>query len=183
MTINEHWGTPNTKYVGSLWKENTLLGRKAMSAGWKTKKVPPFRPSHELIFLSTRAHILDAVRLLANTNSFDDWVNSKPTWEDICRISEHVVVEFASGHKVHKLRKVDDLLQRDICFENDILCNRDCLIYMVLVWAIKRGDTGLMWCVFSHWMVMMRGTGKMPKYADAFFKTRIFLKTAHPKLK
>jgi hypothetical protein len=47
MTINEHWGRPNTKYPGNLWKENALLARKAISAGWKSKTLPQFRPSHD----------------------------------------------------------------------------------------------------------------------------------------
>lgn len=33
MVANEHWGEANSKSPWSLWKVNTLLGRKAISAG------------------------------------------------------------------------------------------------------------------------------------------------------
>jgi hypothetical protein len=33
MVANEFWGEPNSKSPGSLWKINSLLGRKAIAAG------------------------------------------------------------------------------------------------------------------------------------------------------
>jgi hypothetical protein len=45
MTVNEYWGSPNSKALWSLWKVNSLLGHKPMTADWKAKKLPPFRPS------------------------------------------------------------------------------------------------------------------------------------------
>ncbi|KAJ6614983.1 hypothetical protein B0H10DRAFT_1950239 [Mycena sp. CBHHK59/15] len=59
--VNEHWGEPNSKFPGSLWTQNSFLSRKAISAGWKAKKLPPFRPTYELMLkISLPAHILDA---------------------------------------------------------------------------------------------------------------------------
>ena len=43
-------------------------------------------------------------------------------------------------------------------------------------YAIHRGDVGCMVTVFSHWMVIFQGTGKMPKYADALFHVIVSLK-------
>jgi hypothetical protein len=64
MVANEYWGTPNSKSPWSLWKINSLLGRKAISAGWKAKTLPPFRPTWELILdLTLPAHILDGFRI------------------------------------------------------------------------------------------------------------------------
>lgn len=183
MVINEHWGTPNTKYAGGLWKENAILNRKPITVGWKKKKLAPFPASHELIFLSVRAHVLDTFRILSGCETVDAWIETKPTWEAICAFSERIYNEFASSKQVYRLRKLDDLDLRDICRENSILQLRDCLIYMVLVFAVKRGDSGVMWNVLVHWMVMMRGTGCMPKYSDCLFKTHMFLKNADPKIR
>ncbi|KAG1882050.1 hypothetical protein C8R48DRAFT_667742 [Suillus tomentosus] len=64
MVINEFSGTANSKSPWSLWRVNSLLGRKAISAGWKVKKLPPFRPSWDLILaLALPANILDTFRL------------------------------------------------------------------------------------------------------------------------
>jgi hypothetical protein len=63
------------------------------------------------------------------------------------------------------------------------LFNRDALTILVLRAAIKRGDIGAVLCVISHWMVMFRGTGRMPKYADAVFRVITELKSMHPKLR
>ncbi|KAJ7835271.1 hypothetical protein B0H14DRAFT_2590411 [Mycena olivaceomarginata] len=42
LTINEHWGTPNSLWPGGLWWEhNKLLKRKPMTAGWGGKKAVP----------------------------------------------------------------------------------------------------------------------------------------------
>jgi hypothetical protein len=37
VVANEFWGKPNSKCPWSLWKVNSLLGRKAIAAGWKSK--------------------------------------------------------------------------------------------------------------------------------------------------
>ena len=43
--------------------------------------------------------------------------------------------------------------------------------------AIERGDIGCVLNVLTHWMVMMRGSGSMPKYADAILEVRILLES------
>ncbi|KAF9475001.1 hypothetical protein BDN70DRAFT_884211 [Pholiota conissans] len=41
---NESWGKANSKSLWSLWRMNTLLVRKPVSAAWTAKSPPPFRP-------------------------------------------------------------------------------------------------------------------------------------------
>lgn len=182
MTLNQHWGTPNSKHGGTLWKENSLLGRKAIAAGWKAKKLPPFPQSHELIHLSCRARILDGIRVMSGGEPLEKWINSKPTWAAIEEVTERVLDKLCSGLPVEKMRR-KKTHERDITFENMILANRDMLLYVELVAAIKSGDTGRVLNVLSHWMVLMRGTGSMPKYADALLQVRLMLDSWPPELR
>jgi len=46
MVTNEHWGKPNSKSPWSLWKVNTLLGRKAMVGGWRAKTLSVWKSSY-----------------------------------------------------------------------------------------------------------------------------------------
>ncbi|KAJ7435655.1 hypothetical protein B0H11DRAFT_2366685 [Mycena galericulata] len=60
LTINEHWGQPNSLWPGGLWWEhNKLLKRKPLMAGWGGKKATDWKPAHELIHISLPAHIVD----------------------------------------------------------------------------------------------------------------------------
>jgi hypothetical protein len=64
LTINEHWGSPNSLWAGGLWWEhNKLLGRKPLMAGWGGKKATEWKPAHELIQISLAAHIVDGFRI------------------------------------------------------------------------------------------------------------------------
>jgi hypothetical protein len=64
MIANEFWGVPNSTAPWSLWKINSLLARKAISAGWKSKTLPPFRPTYELILqLALPANILNGFHI------------------------------------------------------------------------------------------------------------------------
>ncbi|KAJ6543340.1 hypothetical protein B0H10DRAFT_1854245, partial [Mycena sp. CBHHK59/15] len=84
MTINEHWGTPNSRALWSLWRMNSLLGRKAITTGWKSKTLPPFRPAYELMIdLVLPATILDGFRLFCPCDTLEDWVDSLLDWESV----------------------------------------------------------------------------------------------------
>lgn len=174
MTLNQHWGKPSSKYPGSLWRENALLGRKLMAGGWSSKKLPPFPPSHELLHLSLQAHILDGFRVAAKSPSLDTWLATKPSWADIETHSTEILDTLFNAQVVEKMRR-KTLAERDVIFENTILLNRDIIIYVEMVAAVKRGDIGTVMNIMWHWAVMMRGTGAMPKYADALLKVRHML--------
>jgi hypothetical protein len=73
MVTNEYWGKPNSKSPWSLWKVNTLLGRKAMVAGWKEKSLPPFQPPWELILtMALPANILDSFHIYCPKDSLEE---------------------------------------------------------------------------------------------------------------
>jgi hypothetical protein len=183
MVANEYWGKPNSKSPWSLWKINSLLGRKAIAAGWKAKTLPPFRPTWELILKMTLpAHILDAFRKYCPEKKLDDWIASIQDLQAIHEVAKMVQMELCSARRVSRLRRLPPA-ERDVPLENIILFNRDALILRELSHAVKRGDIGSVVNILYHWMLMFRGTGKMPKYADALFHVLIELKRMDPKLR
>jgi hypothetical protein len=183
MIANEFWGTPNSNSPWSLWKINTLLGRKAISAGWKAKTLPPFRPTYELILqLALPANILDGFRIFCPAENLEQWVRDIENYEDISRVAAKVHSELCSARCVAGHRQLPEE-KRDIPFENIRLFNRDSLILRALKYSIKRGDVGSVINILSHWMLMFRGTGKMPKYADALFHLLTHLKRMDPRLR
>ncbi|KAJ7775887.1 hypothetical protein B0H14DRAFT_3588093 [Mycena olivaceomarginata] len=154
-TVNEHWGEPNSKYPGSLWTQNSFLSRKTISAGWKAKKLPPFRPTYELMLtLSLPAHILDGFRIHCGADSLDAWMESNPSWSDIAALSEVIVEKLCSASAAEELRLLPEA-----------------------------DHVGMVLNILAHWMVMFRGTGSMPKYADALFELINNLKKWPPALR
>ncbi|KAF8806609.1 hypothetical protein BYT27DRAFT_7224360 [Phlegmacium glaucopus] len=157
MIANEFWGTPNSKSPWSLWKINTLLGRKAISAGWKAKSLPPFHPVYELTLnLTLPANILDGFCIYSPLEKLEDWVDTIEMVEEVDLVVEKVLNELCSGHHVP--------------FKNICLFNRDCLYLQQLEYAIKCGDVGTVLDVITHSMLAFWGTGKTPKYADALIQ-------------
>lgn len=183
MTTNEHWGQPNSKAPWSLWKVNTLLGRKAIVAGWKAKSLPPFRPSYELILtMALPANILDGFRIYCPFTTIEEWVERVQTVEEVEGVAQQVLIELCSARRVQRLRRLTST-KRDVPLENICLFNRDALYLRQLKFGVKRGDVGAILDIATHWMLMFRGTGKMPKYADALFHILVDLKSMHPKLR
>ena len=71
MIANEFWGTANSTSPWSLWKVNSL--RKAITAGWTAKLLPPFRPVYELTLnLTLPANILDGFRTYSSNEKLED---------------------------------------------------------------------------------------------------------------
>ncbi|KAF8165833.1 hypothetical protein B0H34DRAFT_794172 [Crassisporium funariophilum] len=160
MVGNEFWGKPNSKSPWSLWRMNTLLGRKAISAGWAAKSPPPFRPRDTL----------------------EEWVTGIQSVEDVQRVAQWVHDELCSGQRVHQLRR-ESPAKCDIPLENICLFNRDSLLLRQLKYAIKQGDVGAVLDIITHLMLAFRGTGKTPKYADALFHIVVNLKRMDPVLR
>ncbi|KAJ3832078.1 hypothetical protein F5878DRAFT_671204 [Lentinula raphanica] len=167
LVVNEHWGQPESKEPGGLWWENNKLGRKKMTAGWQSKKAAPWKPTHELLHISLAAHIQDGFRITCGKESLDMWARSASEDDFNCCASKVYDRLFTTA-------AYDDASEkdyRDTIYENNILQNRDTLLYVKIVDAIKTGDIGRVVNVFRMWMVMMRSKKTMPKYADAIFET------------
>jgi len=182
MVTNEFWGKPNSKSPWSLWKVNTLLGRKAITAGWKAKSPPPFHPVYELMLdLTLPANILDGFRIYSSKEKVEDRVEGIQTIEEIEQVAEKVLNCLCSGRRVAQLR-CERPSKRDVPLENICLFNRDSLHLRQLKYAIKRGDVGAVLDLITHSMLAFHGTGKTPKYADALFSMVVHLKRMDPKV-
>ena len=130
--------------------------------------------------LALPANILDGFRLFCPGKDLEKWVSSVNSHRSIKDVARQVFEHLCSACRVSKLRRETE---RDIPHENIILFNRDALILLVLTTSIKRGDIGAVVNVLAHWMVMFRGSGKMPKYSDAMFRTLMDLKVMDPCLR
>ncbi|KAF6745813.1 hypothetical protein DFP72DRAFT_992947 [Ephemerocybe angulata] len=163
---NEYWGTSGSPAPWSLWKVNSLLGRKPISVGWQAKTPAPYQPVLELITkLALPANILDGYRIHSG-KKLDIWIKEITDHASLRLVTLKVFRELCSACRVAMLRKKVD---RDVTLENIILFNRDALIFVALQGAVKRGDVGTVVNVLTYWLLMFRGTGKMPKYADILF--------------
>jgi hypothetical protein len=183
MVANEYWGTANSKSPWSLWKVNSLLGRKAITAGWKAKQLPPFRPTWELITrLTLPAHILDAFRIYCGNDNLEQWTRHVKDRQTVCDVAKVIYMKLCSARRVSELRQLPSS-KRDVPLENIMLFLTDALTLREFGAAIKRGDVGSVVNILSFWMVMFRGTGKMPKYADALFYLVTSLKQMNPVLR
>ena len=124
MIANEFWGTANSTSPWSLWKVNSL--RKAITAGWTAKLLPPFRPVYELTLnLTLPANILDGFRTCSSNEKLEDWVDAIETVEEVDRVAEQVLNELCSGRRVAKLRR-ERTSKQDVPLENICLLSRDC---------------------------------------------------------
>ncbi|KLO10804.1 hypothetical protein SCHPADRAFT_832004 [Schizopora paradoxa] len=182
MIANEYWGGAGLA-PWSLWKANSILGRKNISCGWKAKQLAPFWPLQELILnLSLPANILDAFRLHVPNYDLDSWVAKVASYEEVKSIAEKVQRELTSRRKVYTMRrKPDD--ERDFALENVILFNNDALTLREFQHAVRDGDIGRVVNVLTLWMLEFRGTGSMPKYADMLYRVLKRLKEMHPALR
>ncbi|KAJ7709392.1 hypothetical protein B0H14DRAFT_2646273 [Mycena olivaceomarginata] len=135
-----------------------------------------------MLNLSLSAHILDGFRIYCGADSLDAWVKSNPSWASIVTVSEVVAEKLCSASTVEELRMLPEA-DRDPQLENTILCNHDKLLLLLFTTSIKGGDVGTVLNILAHWMVMFRGTGSMPKYADALFELINNLKRWPPRLR
>ncbi|THU94537.1 hypothetical protein K435DRAFT_668218, partial [Dendrothele bispora CBS 962.96] len=169
MVINEHWGKPNSRWPGGLWWENTqLLKRKPMIAGWKSKKAAPWKQFHKLISISLPAHILDGFRIFCGHDNFQEWAK-QATIEEFNVVAQLVFENLFTSAAYEE--QLDSFDSPDTVLLNSILYNRDSLLYWLFATSIKAGDIGRVVLVLRIWMVMMRTSKTMPRYADAIFET------------
>ena len=155
---------------------STLLGWKVISAGWKAKTLPPFQPTYQLILqLGLPTNILDRFHIFCPKDTLEQWAADVTDYDTISHIVKKVHSGLCSAWCVAELHWHPDAKQ-DIPFENIQLFNCDALKLWALKYSIKQGDVGTVINILADWMLMFRGTGKMPKYADALFHLLMSLK-------
>lgn len=167
MIANEFWGSSGCPW--SLWRIHSLLGRKMFShPGWKQKKPPAFPPIWELLLVIVLpANILDSFRIYCGESSLDKWAENVSSLDDIKLVAKQIQLKLTSRKRVYTLREEEEEEKRDLALENIILFNHDTLTLRELKYAIKRGDIGSVVNILALWMTEFRGTGSMPRYAEA----------------
>ena len=121
------------------------------------------------------AHILNGFRIYCGAKTLESWVATVKTCAEVCEVAKKVQWELCSPRQVSQLHRAP-LVERDIPRENIMLFLYSALMLQEFKYAIRWGDVGCMVTVFSHWMVIFWGTGKMPKYVDALFHVIVSLK-------
>lgn len=180
MVGNEYWGKPNGLAMWTLWKVNTLLCRRPMICGWKASKPAPFQPLSELILtFALPANVLDGWRLECGKDSLSEWAESVSDMQDIADTAKRVYTRITSRRRVLEMRRQPEE-DHDKVFENITLFNFDALVLLEFKAAIREGDIGRVLNMLACWVVEFRGTGSMPKYADALFETLLTLKQMDP---
>ncbi|KAF8961386.1 hypothetical protein BDZ97DRAFT_1905532 [Flammula alnicola] len=130
---------------------------------------PGFRRMHDLIHHDIAASMLNCWGLEAEGHnkkwsSLDAFANSQPSWDLIVEMSEDIVLKYVGNiPNLREARKKPDH-QRDKIFENQILRNRDELLYVELSHAMNAGDIGRVEETFLQWIYIFKATGKH-KYA------------------
>ncbi|KLO05473.1 hypothetical protein SCHPADRAFT_862359, partial [Schizopora paradoxa] len=166
MIANEFWGTSGSPW--SLWRIHSLLHRKLHTTpSWKAKKLAPFPPIWELtLSIVVVANIVDGFRIYCPTDDLSTWVNNVSSYKDIEDVAKQVQSNLTSRRRVDNLRNKAQG-DRDVPLENIILFNHEALTLREFRYTIRRGDIGSVVGVLAFWMIEFRGTGSMPKYAEA----------------
>lgn len=167
LTVNEHWGQPESKNPGGLWWENNILNRKKMTAGWQSKKAAPWKPSHELLQISILAHIKDGFWIFCGQEKLEDWAASV----SLSEFSHVADLVYRNLFTTWAYDQAKEKTYNDTIYLNNLLQNRDTLFYIEVCHAIKAGNIGRVVNVSRMWMVMMRSKKTMPKYTDVIFET------------
>lgn len=170
------WVQPNAarKDPNSMFYHAGIL-RPNESGKFGTK--PGYQRMHHVIQHDIWAAMLDCWRIEArSTNvawlSLEDFARDDPPWELIVEMSTKITEKYVGiVSKVCDLRNKSD---RDQIFENQVLRNRDELLYLELHHAIKAGDIGRVEDTFLHWILMFKATGKH-KYAHHMLQTMLNL--------
>ncbi|THU81485.1 hypothetical protein K435DRAFT_693507 [Dendrothele bispora CBS 962.96] len=128
---------------------------------------PGFRMVHDTIHYDLVASMINCWSVEAKKKgygSLEDFAASTPKWEDLVTMSENIVQLYVASSE--SLSEYRDCLpeRRDQCFENQILRNRDELLYVDMSYAMNAGDIGCVEASMGPWIHLFKATGKH-KYA------------------
>ncbi|THV04168.1 hypothetical protein K435DRAFT_649856 [Dendrothele bispora CBS 962.96] len=139
---------------------------------------PNFRMIHDAIHHDLAVSIMDCWRLEVkrrspSCDSLKDFVATEPTWEDLVKMSEDIVEEYvATSARISRF-------ERDRRFENQLLRNRDELLYVDMSYSMNVGDIGAVEASFTPWIHIFKATGKH-KYATQMLNFAKDLKDRFP---
>ncbi|KIL64922.1 hypothetical protein M378DRAFT_186629 [Amanita muscaria Koide BX008] len=165
----------------SLWQHIGIL-RAAESNKFNGK--PGFHRVHDIIHQDLQALILDCWRVEVKSqnsswNSLNEFAASNPTWGLIVKMSEDIVKKFVATTESVEAQCAKSMADRDICFENQTLRNRDELLYVDLSLAMNEGDVGRVEASFLPWINIFKAVGKH-KYAAHTMRFMYYMRSVYP---
>src|SRR5258708_39660233 len=101
-------------------------------------------------------------------HDLQEFVSTKLTWEVIDNMAHQIFIESFAGNNFNDLRDQPDS-ECDKRRENQLLFNRDGLMYVLLAQASNNGAIGLMRDLLWVWVLMFQACGKH-KYATHLSK-------------
>jgi hypothetical protein len=131
---------------------------------------PGFRFVHDIIHHDIWASMLDCWRVEAGSRN-SAWVSlkkfseAKPSWELIVEMSEDIIKKYVATTPTISKERYKARKERDQRFENQVLRNRDELLYLEISHAMNAGDIGRIEATFLPWIYMFKSMGKH-KYAS-----------------
>lgn len=153
--------------VNSLYQHAGVL--RPDDTGRLTSKQPGFRRVHNMIHHDIWASMLDCWRLEAEERdpswtTLAAFAESKPDWQLIVEMSEVIVEKYVAKTPNLSEQRDRPATLRDKRYENQMLRNRDELLYVELCHGMNAGDIGRVETCFVPWTYMFTATGKH-KYA------------------
>ncbi|KAG1836769.1 hypothetical protein DFJ58DRAFT_719021 [Suillus subalutaceus] len=152
--------------VNSLWQHVGVLRPRETG---KFASKPGFRRMHDVLHHDLWASILDCWLVEAQTrnstwDSLEVFAKCAPSWELIVEMSESIVNKFVANTTTLMNLRQRPRQERDQQFENQVLCNRDELLYVDLCHAMNSGDIRRVEASFLSWIYIFKAT-KKHKYA------------------
>ncbi|KAF5324267.1 hypothetical protein D9619_011146 [Psilocybe cf. subviscida] len=167
---------PNSlsRHIGILRPEET----------GKFASKPGFRRMHDVIHHDIWASMLDCWKLeVAREDprwvSLNAFAHDKPSWDLIIKLSNRIARKHIGTTHTISDERFKPLEKRDIVNENQLLRNRDELLYLELSHAMNNGDIGRVEATFLPWVYMFRATGKH-KYAAHTVRFMFHLREFYP---
>ena len=143
----------------------------------KLNSNPSYRMLNDGITHLVKAHVTVCWEQTVGYN-LDEFAKTEPTWDTIDDLGHQIFNEHFAGKDFNDLRDLPDS-DRDRKRENQMLFNRDGLLYVLLVLASNTGAVGLMKDLLWAWVPMFRACGKH-KYAIHLSKFLRDLRDMYP---
>ncbi|KAJ3964773.1 hypothetical protein EV361DRAFT_976193 [Lentinula raphanica] len=137
--------------------------RPKATAEFTSKKGPSFRSMHNAIHHVVWTNILQCftqeVKLQYRYESLSAFGESKPSWDQLVKLSEQVMSKYIPDTHFHQRTRKPDT-EHDFVFENLAIRNRDGLIYLGFARAINYGDVGRILQLFPFLIATFAAVGK-----------------------
>ncbi|KAH7913660.1 hypothetical protein BJ138DRAFT_1001804, partial [Hygrophoropsis aurantiaca] len=145
---------------------------------------PGFRRMHDVLHHDLWASMLNCWQIEASRHNpqwttLEEFAAAEPSWDSIVKVSETIVQKYVAGGTLLRGFRAKPSGERDRRFENQLLRNRDELLYVDLCHAMNSGDIGRVEASFLPWIYIFKAVGKH-KYAAQMSQFNTHLKYKYP---